>query len=85
MEFHIEIVSAQDGRECILATGNTAAKKEQLSAAGFQLEPATKNLVEVCSIAERAVLDGAALSVSGYQHGRNGWTEQSEIRERKGC
>ena len=30
-----EIVSAQDGRECILATGNTAVKKEQLSAAGF--------------------------------------------------
>lgn len=30
-----EIVSAQDGRECILATGNTVAKKEQLSAAGF--------------------------------------------------
>ena len=28
------------------------------------LEPATKNLVEVCRIAERAVLDGAALSVS---------------------
>lgn len=30
-----QIVSAQDGRECILATGNTAVKKEQLSAAGF--------------------------------------------------
>ena len=30
-----QIVPAQDGRECILATGNTAEKKEQLSAAGF--------------------------------------------------
>ena len=39
------------------------------------LEPATKNLVEVCRIAERAVLDGAALSVSaintGEMDGRN--------------
>ena len=42
---------------------------------GVSLEPATKNLVEVCSIAERAVLDGAALSVSaistGEMDGRN--------------
>ena len=37
-----EIVSAQDGRECILATGNTAAKKEQLSAAGFHWNPQRK-------------------------------------------
>ena len=66
---------AQDGRECILATGNTAAKKEQLIGGGVSLEPATKNLVEVCSVAERAVLDGAALSVSaistGEMDGRN--------------
>lgn len=34
-----EIVPAQDGRECILATGNTAAKMEQLSAAGFHWNP----------------------------------------------
>ena len=34
-EISYQIVSAQDGRECVLATGNTAAKKEQLSAAGF--------------------------------------------------
>lgn len=42
---------------------------------GVSLEPATKNLVEVCSVAERAVLDGAALSVSaistGEMDGRN--------------
>ena len=37
-----EIVSAQDGRECILATGNTAEKKEQLSAAGFHWNPQRK-------------------------------------------
>ena len=37
-----EIVSAQDGRECILATGNTVAKKEQLSAAGFHWNPQRK-------------------------------------------
>ena len=37
-----EIVTAQDGRECILATGNTAAKKEQLSAAGFHWNPQRK-------------------------------------------
>ena len=37
-----QIVSAQDGRECILATGNTAAKKEQLSAAGFHWNPQRK-------------------------------------------
>ncbi|GAB7508388.1 hypothetical protein Bwad005_09990 [Bilophila wadsworthia] len=37
-----EIVSAQEGRECILATGNTAAKKEQLSAAGFHWNPQRK-------------------------------------------
>ena len=37
-----EIVSAQDGRECILATGNTAAKKEQLSAAGLHWNPQRK-------------------------------------------
>ena len=34
-----EIVPAQDGRECILVTGNTAAKMEQLSAAGFHWNP----------------------------------------------
>ena len=42
---------------------------------GVSLEPATKNLVEVCGVAERAVLDGAALSVSaistGEMDGRN--------------
>ena len=37
-----QIVSAQYGRECILATGNTAAKKEQLSAAGFPWNPQRK-------------------------------------------
>ena len=37
-----QIVSAQDGRECVLATGNTAAKKEQLSAAGFHWNPQRK-------------------------------------------
>lgn len=37
-----EIVPAQDGRECILATGNTTAKKEQLSAAGFHWNPQRK-------------------------------------------
>lgn len=58
-----EIVTAQDGRECILATGNTAVKKELLSAAGFPLEPTTENMVEICRIAEGAVLTGAALSV----------------------
>ena len=42
MEFHIEIVTAQDGRECVLATGNTAAKKELLSAAGFHWNPQRK-------------------------------------------
>ena len=30
-----KIAEAQDGRECILATGNTAAQKNALSAAGF--------------------------------------------------
>lgn len=30
-----EIVAVQDGRRCILVTGNTAAKKEQPSAARF--------------------------------------------------
>ncbi len=37
-----QIVPAQDGRECILATGNTAAKKEQLSGAGFHWNPQRK-------------------------------------------
>ena len=37
-----QIVSAQDGRECILATGNTAVKKEQLSAEGFHWNPQRK-------------------------------------------
>ena len=37
-----QIVSAHDGRECVLATGNTAAKKEQLSAAGFHWNPQRK-------------------------------------------
>ena len=37
-----QIVSAQDGRECVLATGNTAAKKEQLSATGFHWNPQRK-------------------------------------------
>ena len=41
-EISYQIVSAQDGRECILATGNTAAKKEQLSAAGFHWNPQRK-------------------------------------------
>lgn len=37
-----QIVPAQDGRECILATGSTAEKKEQLSAAGFHWNPQRK-------------------------------------------
>ena len=37
-----KIVPAQDGRECILATGSTAEKKEQLSAAGFHWNPQRK-------------------------------------------
>ena len=37
-----QIVPAQDGRECVLATGNTAAKKEQLSAAGVHWNPQRK-------------------------------------------
>ena len=37
-----QIVPAQDGRECILATGNTAAKKEQRAAAGVHLNPQQK-------------------------------------------
>jgi len=31
-----QTVSAQDGRSCVVATGNTAAKKELLSGAGFK-------------------------------------------------
>jgi len=31
-----EIVAAQDGRECIMATGNTQPRKEMLSGAGFR-------------------------------------------------
>ena len=50
-------------------------KKRTAFGGGVSLEPATKNLVEVCSIAERAVLDGVALSVSaistGEMDGRN--------------
>ena len=50
-------------------------KKGTAFGGGVSLEPATKNLVEVCSIAERAVLDGVALSVSaistGEMDGRN--------------
>ena len=52
---------------------------------GVSLEPPTKNLVEVCRIAERAVLDGAALSILALITGGNEWTERTEIRERKGC
>lgn len=37
-----EIVTAQDGRECILATGNTATNTELLSAAGFHWNPQRK-------------------------------------------
>ena len=37
-----EIVTAQDDRECILATGNTAVKKELLSGAGFHWNPHRK-------------------------------------------
>ena len=37
-----EIVTAQDDRECILATGNTAVKKELLSGAGFHWNPQRK-------------------------------------------
>ena len=48
------------------------------------LEPATKNLVEVCRIGERAVLGGAALSIFVLITGGNGWTKRPEIRERKG-
>lgn len=50
-------------------------KKGTAFGGGVSLEPATKNLVEVCGIAERAVLDGVALSVSaistGEMDGRN--------------
>ena len=35
-------VSAQDGRPCVVATGNTAAKKELLSGAGFKWNPQRK-------------------------------------------
>lgn len=37
-----QLIPAQDGRDCILATGNTAAKKELLSAAGFKWNPQRK-------------------------------------------
>ena len=37
-----EIVTAQDDWECILATGNTAVKKELLSGAGFHWNPQRK-------------------------------------------
>ena len=51
---------------------------------GVSLEPATKNLVEVCRIGERAVLDGAALSILVLITEGNKWTKRTEIRERKG-
>lgn len=51
---------------------------------GVSLEPTTKTLVEVCSIAERAVLDGAALSIWVLVTEGNKWTKRTEIRERKG-
>jgi len=35
-------MSAQDGRACIIATGNTVAKKELLSGAGFRWNPQRK-------------------------------------------
>ncbi|WP_043640016.1 ERF family protein [Desulfovibrio sp. TomC] len=37
-----QTVSAQDGRPCVVATGNTAAKKELLSGAGFKWNPQRK-------------------------------------------
>lgn len=50
-------------------------KKRTAFGGRVSLEPATKNPVGVCSIAERAVLDGVALSVSatstGEMDGRN--------------
>ena len=60
-----EIVSAQDGRECILATGNTAAKKEQLSAAGFHWNPQRKTWWKYA-----AALSVSAIS-TGEMDGRN--------------
>lgn len=49
---------------------------------GVSLEPATKNLVEVCRIGERAVLDGAALSIfvliTGETDGRNDYVGLSK-------
>ena len=35
-------VTAQDGRPCIIATGNTQAKKELLTGAGFRWNPQRK-------------------------------------------
>ena len=37
-----EIVTAQDGRECIIATGNTQPRKEILTGAGFRWNPQRK-------------------------------------------
>ena len=37
-----QTVSAQDGRPCVVAMGNTAAKKELLSGAGFKWNPQRK-------------------------------------------
>jgi hypothetical protein len=37
-----QTVSAQDGRPCVVATGNAAAKKELLSGAGFKWNPQRK-------------------------------------------
>ena len=53
-----EIVTAQDGREC-----KHGGEKRIAFGGGFSLEPTTENMVEICRIAEGAVLTGAALSV----------------------
>ena len=37
-----QIVTARDGRECIIATGNTHARKEVLTGAGFKWNPERK-------------------------------------------
>ena len=37
-----QVVAANDGRECVIATGNTQAKKELLQGAGFRWNPQRK-------------------------------------------
>ncbi len=65
--------------------GKHGREKGTALGGGVSLEPPTKNLVEVCRIAERAVLDGAALFILVLITGGNEWTEKTEIRERKDC